>query len=183
VSHDSLYTPHHPLIVGLANDSTDLAVSHPADRLTVPATDDDSTATDNHVVIPTTDQDVLLHFFGQNGDGDTFDAVIFGWSQIISTTNVAPQWTATFLIRVDCVCGTGTGVAAGIIDANDFWVDTISLDTANIGTADYEINSPVDNGKAYIILRHKGFEYLDVWFDMDAGAQDAVGCNVAWRNL
>ena len=181
--HNSLFTPKNPLLVGLDNDSTDLAVSHPADQLTTPATVDSSTATANHVVIPVSDQDVLLHFFGQNAHSETFDAVIFGWSRILSTTNVTPQWTAMFMIRVDCVTGTGTGVASGIILDTDFWVDTISLDVANIGTADYEIISPVDNGKAALIIRHKGFEYIDVWFDMDAGGNNAAGCNVAWRNL
>jgi hypothetical protein len=180
---ESLFTERNMLLMGLSNDSTDTAVSHPADTLTKPSTTDSETATANHVVIPTSGQDTLFHFFGQNAHSETFDAIIFGWEQIFSTTESQQQWTATFLLRVDCVTGEGTGIANGVLPVADYWVDTITLDTANIGTADYEIQSPVDDGKATLIVRHKGFILLDVWFDMDAGGNNAAGCNLVWRNL
>lgn len=175
---DSLFTERNQLIRGLTYASTDTAVTAPSDTLTEPETVDSSTPTSNHVVIPTSGQDTLMHFIG-DGNGNAFEVQIYGWSQYFSTTSSQQQWAPTFLIKLDCTCGSGTGVANGIVVVADLYVDTITLDTTNIGTSDYEINSPVDNGKAYIIIRHKGFRYLDVWFDAGTSAAN----NVAWRNL
>ena len=181
---NSLYTPKNILRRGLTTNSTDVAVSFPADTTTEPSTtDDSSTPTANHVVIPTSDQDTLLHFFGTDTDNNDFHAYVYGWSRLVSLTSSTHQWMATFLIRVVAKMGTHVGLSGGIVTDSERWCDTITLDTTNIGTSDYEIISAADNGTAALIIRNKGFEKLDVWFDMNAGSTAGTGCNVAWRSL
>jgi hypothetical protein len=135
------------------------------------------------VVIPTSDQDTLLHFFGTDTDNDDFHAYVYGWSRLVSLSSSTHQWAATFLIRVVATMGSRNGLSGGIVTNSEFWCDTIVLDTTNIGTSDYEIISAADNGTAALIIRNKGFEKLDVWFDMNAGSTAGTGCNVAWRSL
>tara|TARA_R100001086_G_scaffold248195_3_gene184446 strand:- start:1448 stop:1999 length:552 start_codon:yes stop_codon:yes gene_type:complete len=180
---NSLYIPRNILRRGLANNSTDVAVSFPVSTTTEPSSTDSETPTANHAVIPTSDQDTLLHFFGTDTDDDDFHAYVYGWSRLVSLTSSTHQWMATFLIRVVAKMGTHVGLSGGIVTDSERWCDTITLDTTNIGTSDYEIISAADNGTAALIIRNKGFEKLDVWFDMNAGATAGTGCNVAWRSL
>jgi hypothetical protein len=181
---NSLYTPKRLLVRGLTTNSTMTTVSFPGDTLTEPSTTDSSSSpATNTVVVSTSDQDTLFHFFGTDAANEDFHAYLYGWSRLMATATSTYQWTPTFLMRVVVTLGTGIGLANGIVINSEFWSDTIVLDTTNIGTSDYEIISPADNGKAALIIRNKGFEKLEVRFDADAGSTTAAGCNLAWRSM
>lgn len=113
---------------------------------------------------------IILQPFGTNGDGDTFDMRLWGWSETDVTTGLyIPQ----LLVQLNIVLSTASGAA---IAADTYMADTI---TVAKGVADTTISTD-NNTSASVRVDIKGCRFIEFDFDL-AGAQEATGMNCWWR--
>ena len=115
--------------------------------------------------------------FGTNGNNDTFDMRVFGWSATDDSTTVyMPQ----LLADVSVVLGNIDGAA---IAADTFIADTL---TVNDGAADNgpwrTVTDCQEDLPASFIVHTKGCRYITFDWDL-AGGQEAVSMNAYWRSL
>jgi hypothetical protein len=107
--------------------------------------------------------------FGTNGDGDTFDARLWGWSKVYSEE----LWVPQLIAEMSIVLGNISGAA---IAANTFLADSITVD---IGTTSGLIQTANDT-PASVLFHVRGCDLLEFDFDL-AGAQEGVSMNAYWR--
>lgn len=109
--------------------------------------------------------------FGTNGDNDTFDMQLWGWSK---TTDTTPVWVPQLLVELNVVlCAATQG------EADTYLADTLTIAK---GDADASKISPAgtSNFVASILVHLRGCELIEFEFDL-AGGQEAVSCNSYWR--
>lgn len=110
--------------------------------------------------------------YGTNGDNDTFDFRVWGYSEGPSSTYV-PQ----LLLDVSVVLGAATATP---LAANTFLADTVTI---NDGAIDGVFRNHVDAQEdlvASIIVHTKGCRYIKFDWDL-AGAQEGVTMNCLVR--
>lgn len=110
--------------------------------------------------------------YGTNGDNDTFDFRVWGYSEGPSGVYI-PQ----ILLDVSVVLGN---IAATGLGANNFLADTL---TVNDGAADNGFVSLVSGAEdlaSHVLVHTKGCRYIKFDWDL-AGAQEGVSMNCLLR--
>lgn len=114
--------------------------------------------------------------FGTNGNNDTFDFRLYGWSKVAGSTLYIPQ----LLIDVSVILGNIDGSAIG---TNVFLADTL---TVNDGPADSSIwRSLIDCQEdlpASVVVHTRGCRWIQFDWDL-AGGQEAASMNCYWRPI
>lgn len=91
-----------------------------ADQTDPTITDTDPLGDDNVTICK--DQNLAKFVFAGSGDNLTASVTIHGWSQI-----GGGDWMPTLIGKFSLTCGSTTGAASRDFDANDYFVDTITL--------------------------------------------------------
>lgn len=114
---------------------------------------------------------VLIVPFGAGTDTQTFSMRVIGW-RIAYDRDTArlPQtaiWIPIPLADFSCALSVQVGVAGSVVVATDTFCDTITLTgtTAN-DDVDVSITSPGNDLTGHIVLDMKGFQKLEITFDM-----------------
>lgn len=121
----------------------------------------------------------LLMLFGGTGQDDAVltGARILGWSKVKATSpSLRDLWVPVKLAEFAGVCGSAVGIAATPVLNTFFFCDTLTL-VSGQGNANvsHELVSPADNTIAHALLSVKGFELIEVTFDLGANMTGA-GC-------
>lgn len=109
--------------------------------------------------------------YGTNGDNDTFDMRLIGWSR---STDATPVWVPQLLVDLNVVLGNISGAA---IAANTFMADAITIAK---GDGDAPEISPANDTPASILVHLRGCELIEFDWDL-AGAQEGASMNAFWR--
>lgn len=111
--------------------------------------------------------------FATDGNNDTGDLRLWGWSEVANTALYIPR----LLAEINVVYGN---ISATAIAANTVMADTLTLaDGAADGTFT-SIISPANDTTASILVHTRGCRWIEFDFDL-AGAQEAVSQNAYWR--
>jgi hypothetical protein len=114
--------------------------------------------------------------FGTNGDNDTFDLRVYGYSP---TNDSTPIYVPQLLIDVSIVLGN---IAATAIAADTFMADTITVNEGPAVGNFSDLISTADDTPASILIHTRGCEIMEFDFDL-AGAQEGVSMNAYWRMM
>lgn len=108
----------------------------------------------------------LLMPYGTDGENETFDMRVYGWTQINSL------WIPARVFSVTCTLAALTldGVAGEVVDDDDIFCDTIA---SLVGDSDVKLVSNGDSDVSYLIFDHGGFRKLEIDFDRVT----AASCN------
>lgn len=109
--------------------------------------------------------------FGTNGNDDTFNMRVWGWS---NTNDTIPVYVPQLIAQLAVVLGNISGAA---IAADTYMADTITL---TYGDSTSPIIAPANDLTASIILHNRGCRYIEFDWDL-AGAQEGTGMNAFWR--
>lgn len=114
--------------------------------------------------------------FGTDGENDTFNMRVLGWTPTLDTT---PVWVPRLLALVAVVLGNIDGSALG---TGVFMPDTLTLSKgpADNGPLSSSINSPANDMTASLLLHTRGCTLIEFEFDL-AGGQEGVAMNCLWR--
>ena len=119
--------------------------------------------------------------FGTNGDNDTFDMRLYGWTPTIVTGSLSVIWVPQLLIDVSVVlCAlTFTDHAA-----STFLADTLTVnDGAGAETGMWQsVISPAEDLPASAIVNTRGCQLISFDWDL-AGGQEAVSMNCLFRGV
>lgn len=116
--------------------------------------------------------------FGTDGNNDTFDMRLWGWSRAYTGTS-SELWIPQLLASLSVVLGNVDGSA---IAASTFLADSI---TVNVGAAAGQFRDLVQTANdtpASVIFHIRGCELLEFDFDL-AGGQEAASMNAYWRMM
>jgi hypothetical protein len=116
---------------------------------------------------------VQLIPFGTNGDNDTFDMRMWGWSKV----HLTELWIPQLLLQVNVVLGSASGAA---IAADTFLADTLTLVEGSSEKTLADLISTADNTPASALVHTHGCQLIEFDFDL-AGAQEGVSMNCYWR--
>lgn len=120
--------------------------------------------------------------FGTDGDNDTFDMRVYGFSPTVPTDLVIDNaiYIPQLLLDLSVVL---SAITFSQHAASTFLADTL---TVNDGAADngpwQSIISPAEDLVASIIIHTRGCRYIKFDWDL-AGGQEAVSMNCMWRPL
>lgn len=117
----------------------------------------------------------LFVFFGTGNEDTTFSARVIGWRRLKgnpyhTSSPTKDLWVPVVLAEFGCTLSATVGVAATPVVAADRFVDTITLVTGNEDVS-VDFVSPTGDEIAHALVDVKGFQKLEVTFDM-TGATD-----------
>ena len=105
----------------------------------------------------------LIVPFGAGSDTNTFSMRVIGWKVVGRGSESV--WIPVTLAEFSCALSTPVGVAGGAVVATDRFCDTITVVTGNSGVS-VDVVSPADNTIGSILIDLKGFQKLELAFDM-----------------
>jgi len=118
---------------------------------------------------------VQLIPFGTNGDNDTFDMRVYGWSRTEAAT---PVWIPTLLADVSLIL---SAITATPIAADTFLIDSVTLNDGFASAPQWlHIQNHSEDLAACIIVHTLGSQLLSFDFDL-AGGQEAASMNCLVR--
>lgn len=100
---------------------------------------------------------------------------VIGWRRLKSNNlSKTDLWVPVKLLEVAAVFGNITGVLDSMLGTTYFFMDTITLvGTSGNANISHELVSPADNTVAHIVVDAKGFQKVEVTFDLGANATAA----------
>lgn len=110
--------------------------------------------------------------YGTTTAVQTFNMRVLGWRSVGSAaTNI---WVPVPIAELTCVLSTMAGIAGGAVNASQLVCDTISLvaGTATLGLS-CEIVSPTGNIACHAVVAIKGFQKVELIFNMESSAVSA----------
>jgi hypothetical protein len=114
--------------------------------------------------------------FGKDGNNDTFDMRLWGWSRWVDSTLTYPAtvWIPKLLMELNVVLGniTLTGIGTG-----NYQSDTLTIAD---GDSTSPIISPASDTGASILVHMRGCELIEFDWDL-AGAQESVSMNCLFK--
>lgn len=123
---------------------------------------------------------VIIVPFGTGADNDTMNMRVLGWRKVPGPTVNATTQTLYLPVNLGeflCTFGNVSGVANSPVVAANFFCDTIAVtvgSTLGGEAASENIISPGNDTIASLLLDLKGFEYLQLVFNVNSSATD---CN------
>lgn len=118
---------------------------------------------------------VQLTPYGTNGDNDTFDMRVYGWSKTEDATAV---WVPCLLLDVSLIM---CAITATPFAANTFLVDSVTLNDGFASSPQWlHIQNHSEDLAACIIMHTLGHQLLSFDFDL-AGGQEGVSMNCLVR--
>jgi hypothetical protein len=118
---------------------------------------------------------VHLMPYGVDGNNDTFDMRLWGWSKTVE----GGVWIPYILADLSIVLGN---IASTALLASSFMADTITLNKGIPAGVFSGLLNTANDTPGGIILHTLGAEKLEFAFDL-AGGQEAVSGNCLWRLL
>ena len=107
-----------------------------------------------------------------NGDGETFDMRVWGWSKYDS--GGTRYWIPIMIAEFNVVVGD----IGAVFNAVAFIADTLTLAD---GDADTLVVSTANNVSAYAVIDLMGSELVEFDFDRDAGASASANDNCLYK--
>jgi hypothetical protein len=116
---------------------------------------------------------IMLHPFGTNGDNDTFEMRLWGWSRDSS----GGLWIPNVIAELAVVIGN---IAATPIAANTFVADTITLNEGIAAGPFHGLLSTGEDTASTAIFHTLDAQKIEFDFDL-AGGQEAATVNCFWK--
>ncbi len=119
---------------------------------------------------------IQLSPFGKDGNNDTFDMRLWGWSRVVDSTLTVPAtvWVPTLLLEMNVILGN---IALAGIGTGNFQSDTLTIVD---GDANSPISSTASDTGANILVHLRGCELIEFDWDL-AGAQEGVSMNSLFK--
>lgn len=108
----------------VTNSSALATLSAVADTITEPQ---NSLAAGRLLFTPSGGSLALFKFFGTDAANETAVGRIWAWHQVYANDSETVQWTKQLICAFTLTLGAKTGVASGIVNASQFYVDTIAI--------------------------------------------------------
>ncbi len=119
---------------------------------------------------------IELQPFGKDGNNDTFDMRLWGWSRVVDSTLAVPAtvWIPKLLAELNVVLGN---IALTGIGTGNFQSDTLTIVD---GDSASPVISPASDTGASILIHMRGCELIEFDWDL-AGAQEGVSMNSLFK--
>lgn len=117
--------------------------------------------------------------FGTDDANETGKARVIGWNRVLHTSSDnsdSTLWVPFEILEVTATLGAMPGIAGTLVDENQLFADTMTVDSEPVSTADTtndgasEFLSPADDKAAWVKFCTYGAELLEVIFDRNSSS-------------
>jgi hypothetical protein len=116
--------------------------------------------------------------YGTGDADDVFAMRVIGWRRV-GFDPLTDLWVPVVLAELTCTMSATTGVAGTPVVATEFFVDTLALVTGNDDIS-IDIVSPTGDEIAHAVVDLKGFQKVEITFDMTTNDPTGANCLVAF---
>lgn len=122
--------------------------------------------------------EIVILPYGTGDADDVFDMRVIGWRCV--GRSATPTWIPVTLAGFTCTLSAATGVAGGALVVAELLCDTIAL-TGTSGNDDISIDivSPANDTAAHVTVKLKGFQKIELIFDMTTNNPTGANCLIA----
>lgn len=107
--------------------------------------------------------------YGTDANNEAFDVWVFGWAAL--TEDPVTQWHPTLLCKFTATLSSSApGVASGIIDASNYFADTLSDPTGATLGIDCLKKSPENDEPGMYIINTVGFSKIQIVLQLTTAA-------------